>query len=374
MADQTTPPTSPPPPAGHQETAAAPLDAAVAPAGLPKRQVFTRSRPMAADTPEEKAKRLAEMYDTGDDGKFDGELDLAPPPKPKAETPSPDGKPPAKPPAAPPASPPPPPAKPQHSKRVLRMATDLGIPQAEIDAASPEDLDDRVYVENREAIARIQTARGQDQVAAGGAGRQTPAEGGGQQQPPPPAESKFELELEGKDTYDPDLIAAVEKMAGGFMKEIADLKAQLGGVVQRDVAKERETAFETVDRVFAARPAVFGAGKRSEIGKDSAELARRMAVLQMVDGMKGSEPLEQKLALAADRLFGPAAPASPPPAPRRPAPSKEKWKEGGLAAPTQRDHADEPKGETRATKAVAAKLSELGLTDADFDDDPEMPG
>ncbi len=153
-------------------------------------------------------------------------------------------------------------------------------------------------------------------------------------------------------------------------------------MTQREIARERETFTQHVDRRFGERPDVFGAGDVSRMRSGSAELYKRRAVLALVENMKDERgSFDEKFDRAVEAIYGkrPGAPTQEPAAPGRALPPRnpengrftaEQWAAAGVARPTQRGGGEEPPGEAKALRGVAQKIRDLGLTeDADLPDD-----
>lgn len=252
------------------------------------------------------------------------------------------------------------PAKPQHNARTLMLAAELGIPQSQIDAATPERLDYAVDLMAQQALAR---AKQQNYRQPEPAARQA--------EPPPPPEPEVDLGLADEE-LDPRFSGALKNLFKQQQKEIQELKAKLGAVEQHYQTQARETVFATADRFFGNQPTVFGQGTVRQIVKGSPEAVRRSAVFNAATQIQGDIPFEQKLEQASTALFGttaPAAPVQPAPTPDRPRDSngrylsaeERRWMESGLATPTHRSGGGEVKGERLAVANLAKRLTSLGV-------------
>lgn len=272
------------------------------------------------------------------------------------------------------------PVKHQHSRRTLAMAADLGMPQAEIDSSTPEELDAAVYHANRAFIlAREQHYR---QAAP-------------QQEQPKTALPKEEdlpwgewdadgtgVPRQGKDA---DIALGIVNVLKQQAKELKELKAQLGHISQRDYVREVETTADKIDRYFDAQDAaMFGKGP-SRAMPDTDEYSRRLAVATEAQRLAGGDKATRDQVLAkldvARRKLYPGAPSQTVPPEEqelaeRPVPPKDpengrftkqqqRWLEAGLVKPTHRANAEEPKGVQRATNALRAKFEEAGINTGD---------
>ncbi len=330
------------------------------------------SQPVA--TPEQ---NLIDQYEM-DDSSFDPELDM---PVGAAES----GERPAVPASTPPADTPvvrdrdpetgrflpltaPEPTRPKHSRRLVQMATDLGIPQAEIDSTPNEALEDTVYHLHRQAMAHTEHLRRTsvpDQAPPSG----QPV-GLGEPAAPPRPEEEPDLGLDPA-LYDGPLLQVLKNQA----KQIQALQTQLS---QQERARANETLAERIDRSFERHHTHLGKGSKSDMKADSSEYLRRMAVLALVDrlGEKGGS-LEARIDKAVETLYGEAK--APPEHVPAGGPSDELakrrdvWNNAAVARPTQRAGLPEPKGSKRAEKAVAQHLRDQGISLEDMTEENGLP-
>jgi hypothetical protein len=276
------------------------------------------------------------------------------------------------------------PPPPKHAPHTLRMAADLGIPQADIDGASAEELGRLVYHLHRQVLTEARESRRQE--AQNGRQNVQPAVVAPPQAPDGPDWGKDD---NGKAFTEADYapgVAAVIKKSHALEKKVQDLEARLEALGSREQARERESAGDRIDRLFdslgdegAKR---FGKGTWRDFTEDSPEYQRRMAVLLLMDkDRRGS--LEARFKRAHDTIYGGvvlpdgasakggkgAEPTPPPTRPKRPDGTfksdselnddERAWMNGGLARPTQRKGAPEPTGTKKAEKAVEAALKEM---------------
>ena len=290
---------------------------------------------------------LAALYETGDTGLSDADtvpVQAAQPPAIPA------------PPAA--AAPEPPKPEPKHSKRLLRMATDLGMAAEEIASLSPDELDDEVYHRTREAAILARENRRADTIEARGA----PAPAASPPPASPAAPENIDLGLD-ESQYDPGLLKIMKDQA----KELKRLQGELQHVRQREVACEQESTEEAIDRVFgelgASYEPVIGKGRGQELRADGAEFGRRIAIINEASRLAGPKATRNqviaKIGAAAKSLFAglataPSPPTTPPVTPATEATPaaileqrRQDWNGAGLAKPTNREP-QEPKGEAKA--------------------------
>lgn len=312
---------------------------------------------------------LTEEYELGD-SELDPELDQHPAPTSPSredETPrGPDGRFLPRAPEAPPE-----PAKPKHSPRLVRMAKDLGMAPEDIDALSADDLENEVYILQRELAAVVASNRANNYV-------KQPEDPLAPDTKPRPAnkdeQPKDEFALDLPEFVDADLANVLKSAFGAQAKRIAELENHVKHLYGAEIRRQHETRNQTIDRVFDefADPATFGKGPGARMTADSPEFMRRRALLSVVQLM-AKEPgtLEDKMHKVRATLYPTQAKATATPAPEpEPAPTNgsritpEQWNEAALAQPTHREMR-EPKGERRAVKAVAAKMRDMGYGNGD---------
>lgn len=319
---------------------------------------------------------LAEQYELGDVG-HDPDAD---PVETATVTAAPGGK------AGESPSPPPPSpatsaapaARPKHSRITLRQATDLGVPQELVDSSTPEQLDEYVYLLNRQ---RLEFSLERDRLGAAdrpAGGKKEPGRAPAPAATPEEGEGDIDLGLD-EEQYDPGLISAIKKVAGTLRQENRQLRQQVEALVTSERARVTETQNQTIDRLFRelgpTHEATFGRGSRLEVGAASPEFSRRMAVLALVERMtEGTLP--ERFQRAVTTLFGDGKAVAPAAAPAVPAAQPglaERWAQGGTARPTHRTTA-EPPGERKAVATAGRIMRENGLiSDGDLSED-DFPG
>lgn len=279
-----------------------------------------------------------------------------------------------------------PPAPSTHSKRTLRMAEDLGLSKDLIERTAPDVLDDLVYDLNRQQLALSREHQTQQALQNRGdpkipvPGKPPPATG----VEPSPEDISIDLGID-EEPFDPDLIGAIKRAVALPMKEIAALKASLAEVTGREQLRQQESMAERLDRHFATHAEILGTARGREMKDDSAEYAKRIAILGIVDRDGSSRTLEQKIDAAVAQLFGtqPAPAVAQQTPPRNPetgqftrenrvtqeTPAQQRWQEAALRRPTQRQGGAEPPGEKKALATAARIMKEQGL----IGDDGETP-
>lgn len=275
--------------------------------------------------------------------------------------------------------------KPKHTARALRLAGEFGFTQAEIDEMTPEELTRSVD------IAAIQTARMNKEYATAMAHIQAR-----QPQPPPTpdavaataANPEDELSLD-ENVVHPEVIKA-NRLLKDMAKKLREQEAREQSRNQAEAERTNLERFEVIDNAFESLGdtyrALLGNGSASDLKPESAEMKRRMAVLQQT-GLDFNKPMSAKaltkaIVSTAQLLFGAAAqPAvadpyaagvngSAPVTPSRPVPPKDsrngrfvsatEYENGALATPTQRKEIDLPPGRERAVANVAKILGDRG--------------
>lgn len=265
-------------------------------------------------------------------------------------------------------------SKPKHSKRALQMAQDFGIPQAEIDAATPEELDSAVYHLNKQYLAHLSDLR-----------RNQPNQPAPQAPAAPPedaiewGEHKDDVTGEVRKYADADIHPSIVKVLKEQARQIRELKQHLGQINQRDEQREVESSAGAIDKFFndLASP-LFGQGSWQEMA-DTAEYDRRKAVVLKATELAGPNATRRqqlaKLKAAQERLYPEVKPAreteQPKAAPEkarddlgRYTPQQRRWIEAGVLKPTHRANGDEPKGLQRATNALREKMEAAGMDPA----------
>jgi hypothetical protein len=201
--------------------------------------------------------------------------------------------------------------------------------------------------------------------------------------PPAPEPAPDDLGLD-ENLYDPGLIGILKKQA----KELAELR-KVKGVVdnlsERETKRETSRAADLLDGHFEALgpefKRIFGDGPAGEL-TDADAMKRRIAVLNEA-GINLSNVTTKSLAkikAAAELLYkAPAEAKAPEPYAdagkasgangATPRVSPEDWAKAGLAKPTQRAGAAEPKGEELAKANLAKRFREEDqVGDADIAD------
>ncbi len=294
----------------------------------------------AATSPVPNTSVVADQYDL-DDTDYNPEWDQQEPSKPiSSQKPAVAEQPPASPsrPRNPDGT-----FKAAHSPRLSRMATDMGMTQAEIDELNPDALEAVVEQEYRRARAESAAQRTQKGVLDAVEPGDSPPE------VPPAKPEEIDLGID-ESQWDPTIVGLFKSQA----QKIASLEARLNAVQGHQQAQVNASLTERADAVFGQHE-LLGKGKYHELTPDSPEMQRRNAVAMLVRADKSRLSLEQKLTKAIETLFpGAAAPT----APTKASPTPEEWAEAGLARPTQRNGSPEPKGPKRAKQAVAAILRE----------------
>lgn len=270
----------------------------------------------------------------------------------------------------------------KHSQYMIGMATELGIDPTEIATMTPDTLEVAVYhlskqqrVRQREASVEQTMHQATDRSLGAQAGGGSPA---GQTSSPSaqpeaavPPEDPFDLGID-EQAYDPALIGAIKKMGAAHQKEIKQLKQQIGQLQHMEAIRANETFAQKMDRLFAGDEGTFGKGEGRTLKDDGPELARRRAVLGVMQSIKAGT-IEQKYEKAYELLYGTRVEA--PAANDALAQRQEEWRRGNVARPTQRSGAAEPPGVEKAKRNVAAKLAEAnGAVDSGEADEGDFLG
>lgn len=261
------------------------------------------------------------------------------------------------------------PPVPSHPRSLVRRAQDVGLTEADMTGRTSDQLEDIVYYLTKQQLAEARRTSRETTVsdALDRHLGQAPA-------PEPPKDPDQALGIDwGKaedgtpytaESYSPVVANAIRENAR-LKREVDELKQFRQGQEQ----KELNAVQARIEKAFAEHDDVLGKGTRAEIKPESAEYARRMAVLREVDNDKSHRSLKEKIDRAREVLFG--AKKAAPLAQEKPLSRlQQQWTEGGLARPTQRSSGPEPNGVKKATKTVGKLLDELdggndGVPDAD---------
>lgn len=250
----------------------------------------------------------------------------------------------------------------QHSPRVRATALRLGVSEEEIARTTPEHLEEIVYhltgqltaLRQERAQEASRESRATDRLP------EQPAQAQAAEQPP-----EDELAFE-EGSFDPT-IEKFMKVARDQAKQIKELTALVGQLVQNEHVRFKETMGQRIDRVFDSLGSDYepflGKGRGNEMRPDEPALQRRKAVLAMVEMDKSKSTLEEKIKRVAQTLYGVrGAPIEQPerPSKQRNGYTTEEWNAGGLQRPTNRAGAGEPPGEEKAVKGVERYLRENG--------------
>lgn len=304
-----------------------------------------------------------------EDAGFDPELDL--PPEVADDTPAPKK-------ADAPSAPAPPteqkpaakaPEKPAHAPRVLRLARELGISEADIAATDPAELSDWV-MESLDRIAR-------QPAAAKPSPAPEPEEDYGFGEYEDEDGAKKKVDLSG---YERPIRHVFKTLA----QELKAIKAENAELKESTRRREARDAYDAFDAAFEslgdAGKAIFGDGPGTAMDTASEESQRRHFVLQAAKLKAGDSPavIKKKIAAAVKTLYGPVGGDSPAPkkaakdapaetpADDRPRAKNgrftaEEWEEAALAKPTSRTPPPAPKGEKLAMANLAKKMHRFGM-------------
>lgn len=246
-------------------------------------------------------------------------------------------------------------AKQSHSTRLVEMARDFGMEEADIalmPAMALETVVHKLYKQQQELFRQhsIQATIQQPPSSAA-----VPAPAGG---PPGSPAPESGLGINEAD-YDPGLMGVLKKLH----QANAELRSELVSLKAAHQQSAQLTFNEQCDVAFAKHESVMGKGNRSDLPDDSPFLARRMAILSLVKTLPQKGTLQSRIDQAVQTLYGtqvaPAPTPVPAPQPATGRVTEEQWRAGTLAKPTHRRPDDEAPGVEKAKKSVAAKLDEM---------------
>lgn len=230
-----------------------------------------------------------------------------------------------------------------HPKTLSRLAASFGIPQSVIDATEPAALDDMVadLHDQQTFYARGRQDEQQQYLQS--------LQQRGQQQ----AEEQVNLGITEAD-YDPNLLGVIKNQA----KELSRIRRTVEEVSRRAQNAENVTGnaglVSSIDRLFATTADdLFGTAPVAQLSPASPEFRRRMAVVREMENHPGS--LDQRYEAARDTLYGASTTSR---SAKQLSERREKWDGAALARTTSR-RSQEPKGELRAARAIAAKMKAM---------------
>ena len=236
------------------------------------------------------------------------------------------------------------PTKHTHSRRLTQMALDLGLSKQYVDETPSDQLDDVVYHLNRKVIDLHDQFR-----------RETPRDDYRQQQAavPPPPEAEPEL--------DPDVHPSISGKFGRVDKKLSRIDAlerEVETLRQREQVRENQSWADRADGVFAKLdPGYWGTGAGNTLQGTSAEFLRRKDAFIAARASDEPGSFEDKLRRVCER-------ANPPPAPaavQAKTYTPEEYAQAGVARPTRRNGAPEPKGRISAIREIDRMLKEKGF-------------
>lgn len=328
--------------------------------------------PTPAPTP---APTLADAYDIGPDPSTPTEALPQPAPE-SASAPAPASSRPRNPDGTfAPVEPETPPA-PRHSARVLGMAKDYGVPQATIDTASSDQLEEVVYQLHRQYLDLTKQHLIKNTVEAGVQRQQPPA-------PPVPQESPIDwgTGADGAKFAAEDFHPGIQHIVKSLTQRIAQLEARVNNVQGFQQQQVARTQTEECDNFFRQYPEIYGSESYEELDKNSDEFFRRRQVSLGTRDIPGQFPTKQKLQKIHNKIYPGSKTAKPAelPAQIQAATNAElaAWNAAGLAKPTQRKVEEEEPGVRKATRELSKALKERAGQveesngEASLDDFPE---
>ncbi len=243
------------------------------------------------------------------------------------------------------------PEPPKHSARLVEMAKDHGLTQAEIDAYTPENLEVVLFDRHKQNVARQQAERTSKETKP-----TAPTDA-------PPAEDDLldfgmdpdtNRKIDAEDIH-PGIRNVLEKLAKE-VRELRDMKPAVRELHQNVVLTAREQEFQQIDRTFEGTDeSVFGKGRPAG---GSAEMDRRNYILDQAKKLTGKEKptlneILSHVKPAVERLYPSSASYTPTTAKPTASREVEEWNNGTVLPPTHRRPGPPAKGKDAAKKAVA---------------------
>lgn len=312
--------------------------------------------------------QVLEQYDPGA-GEFDPELDARPEPKKQAPQKDPEtGR--------------FLPNKAKHPASLVTRAKGLGLSDEEIGQYETADLRSEIsQLQNERLIERTNASI---QRAIDSPEPENPRPQVMPREEAPPVDDAFDLGVPA-DKYSEDLISdlsrALTKLRNDLRAEFKEsLEKEVGPVRQFQSHQQATAVLNKLDKKFAAKPEIYGAGATEDLAPESPERFRREAVLGQMSGLLKSKraTTPEKDWEKIDSLLYPGKPkphVEEQPVERnghQPRFTQDQWDESASPMPTHRKPAAEPHGDRRAVKAVAAKLREQNQSNGYGDEEQDL--
>lgn len=261
----------------------------------------------------------------------------------------------------------------KHAAWLTREAKRYGLNDEEIGNYTGDDL--------KEAVTILAATRGQEArvVANDAQSRQRDDSGRfvklDETQATP---SEFNLKELGIDTskFDPD--ATTEQILTAALRPIFErmqkLEQGLSEFGKRDQRRELTAHYDFLDQKFSENESVFGKGRRVNLGDDSPELDKRLAVIGVMERVKRADPSltkEEAFETAVKRLNYVAAPKAEPKAETVDA-DPHGYMNGQTIKPADRATKPTPKG-TRTAEASVATILKKRSEAVDTTEHDELP-
>lgn len=299
-----------------------------------------------------------------------------------------------------------------HSPSMRRQAEAVGLLEDEIEEMTPIELQRAVAVQTRLLAQENRALRQSSPAGAvGEVGKPTATAGVGETPVAPAASKEFDLQFEQAGEYDPALMNMMRGHFGRQQERIDKLEAVIASLMQRETAREQLTMRQRLDQMFDATSAergnLFGTGAELDDG----QRYRRDVLIQTMEGVRqGREKAKRKGTIESDYQeaigllygvqprVGVKADAKPAGDGKQPAPqafepdeefpddfingrvqprdpstgqfqprviTREQWNRGGLARPSSRKGAAEPKGPEKAEQTARDHMKANGLLEGD---------
>jgi len=273
----------------------------------------------------------------------------------------------------------------KHPSYLLQQAREFNLDDEEIEGMSTNVLGKVVHRLMREQLA-FRAELDKERTLVHGQVRTPPPEA-------KPEEEDFDIDF-GVDPetgrkmtaadFNPNLVHAFKSLTRQQRAENKRLQEELSKRDQRDQQRDEVRAAAIYDSAFAALgpdyEPIFGKAAGRDMDPNSPEFRRRILVLTEAQ----ADPRQHTVAQARARIKKAAeliAPVKANPNPYAEVPKKgepakptngvkpriseEEWNEGGLARPTARKVDDEPPGEAKAVRNLAAKMDKEVIPDSE---------
>lgn len=179
----------------------------------------------------------------------------------------------------------------------------------------------------------------------------------------PLADFDFGTDPDGKkrtaEDFSPEYLDLLREQERRLQKRVAAVKDDVRSEFQREAATERQN--DAIDAIFhrhaKAHPERFTNSTWRNLEPGSPEMEIRQMIIRAASGIK-APTVDQQIAKAIESMFGKGKSAIDDATTTQ----KQRFAAGGVAKPTNRAGAPEPRGREKAEQSVGDKMREMGMT------------